>query len=90
MFQIFATMGVGKAVYFYKKTSWIPSKSKKTFQNWREQGFLKQIKSQMNQTVSSATDPLCSRMKKYMELLTKPEEAELILWKISFKHITLE
>lgn len=37
VFQIFAAMGVRQAIYFYKKTSWIPSKSKKTFQNWREQ-----------------------------------------------------
>lgn len=44
----------------------------------------------MNQDVSSATDPLSKQMKKYLELLTKPEEAELILWMISFKHISLE
>lgn len=83
-------MGVREAIYFYKKTSWIPSKSKKSFQNWREQSFLKQIKSQMNRVVSSATDLLSNRMMKYTELLTKPEEAELILWKISFNDITLE
>lgn len=33
VFQIFATMGVRGAMHFYKKTSWIPPKSKMTFQN---------------------------------------------------------
>lgn len=44
----------------------------------------------MNQVVPSAIDSLSNRMMKYLELLTKPEEAELILWKMSFNHITLE
>lgn len=44
----------------------------------------------MNQDVSSVTDPSSKPMMKYLELLTKPEEAELIVWMISFKHITLQ